>query len=102
MISVGYLGEARGEAAVREAARFATLTIGVLSEASAPYAFTVVVVDSEEPGSLATAQRILARQPDIQLMFLVPPDYAAFALVYLSYPGSQGHGRPTQVHRRKR
>jgi PAS domain S-box-containing protein len=74
MISVGYVGEARGEAVVREAGRHATLSVEFLSEVSAPYPFAVVVVDSEEPDALATAQRILARQPEIQVMFLVPPD----------------------------
>jgi PAS domain S-box-containing protein len=73
MISVGYVGEAEGEATVREAARFATLTVGVLSEETAPDPYAVVIVDSEEPSALATAQRILARQPQTQLMFLVPP-----------------------------
>lgn len=74
MISVGYLGEAEGEATVRKAARFATLTVGALSEGTAPYPYAVVIVDSEKPGALATAQRILARQPQTQLMFLVPPN----------------------------
>lgn len=75
MISVGYLGGAKGEAAVREAARFATLTVAVWLDGTSPYPYAVVIVDAEEPDAVASAQRILARQPQVQIMFLVPPDW---------------------------
>jgi hypothetical protein len=74
MISVGYLGGTEGEAAVRETAHFATLTINVLTEGTVSPSCAVIIVGSGEPSALKTAQRLLAKQPQAQIIFLVPPE----------------------------
>jgi PAS domain S-box-containing protein len=74
MISVGYLGDTEGEAAVRKAARFATLEVDVLTDGASSASCAVVIVGSGEPTALTTAQRLLAKQPQAQIIFLVPPE----------------------------
>ncbi|WP_075293283.1 PAS domain S-box protein [Pararhizobium arenae] len=74
MTIIGYLGDEAGEATVRQATLFATLTVDVLPEGIPASAYDVVIIGALDPGALGTARLILASQPQTQIIFLVPPD----------------------------